>query len=414
MKSKTLFIKTQTQNIPKNWVLVELQQISQITDSLHVTPKYSSKGISMVRSTDIKPGNLNIENTFYVSEDVYEKFTKNHKPGRNDIVMSRVGTYFPNSFVETEQPFCLGQNTLVIHPLITPRFLYYALNSKLIQGQIDELLVGSGGQKTISLKNIRELLILKPKDPNEIESISKILSHLDTKISNLQNQNRILEQTAQAIFQSRFVDFDGVTEFEDSELGKIPKGWSVEKMTEIIEVNPKRKLEKNLFSPFLSMTNIPVHSSRISNFYYRNFTSGTKFENGDTLLARITPSLENGKTAFVDFLQEDEIGWGSTEFIVLRPKAPFPPEYGYCLCRTDELRLHAIANMTGTSGRQRVQESCFDDYKIVKPSLDIIQNFSVISKNIFLKIKENGEAISSLTKTRDALLPKLMSGEIHV
>jgi len=116
LKTKTLFIQTQTETIPKNWELVELQQISKIIDSLHVTPKYSSEGIPMVRASDIKTGNLELEKTLYVSNDIYEKFTKNYKPRRNDIVMSRVGTYFPNSFVEIDQPFCLGQNTgLLIH-----------------------------------------------------------------------------------------------------------------------------------------------------------------------------------------------------------------------------------------------------------------------------------------------------------
>jgi len=162
------------------------------------------------------------------------------------------------------------------------------------------------------------------------------------------------------------------------------------------------------------MTNIPTHSLRISRFYLRKFTSGMKFINGDTLVARITPSLENGKTAFVDFLQNDEIGWGSTEYIVLRPQNPIPPEYGYCFARTDEFRSHAIMNMTGTSGRQRVPENCFDDYKVVKPPTEITQTFGKISRKLFLKIKENAESYDILITLRDMLLPKLMSGEIRV
>ena len=62
-----------------------------------------------------------------------------------------------------------------------------------------------------------------------------------------------------------------------------------------------------------------------------------RFMNGDAL-ARITPCLENGKTAYVDFLDEGQVGWGSTEYIVLRPKAPLPPEFAYCLARSDEFR----------------------------------------------------------------------------
>ena len=210
------------------------------------------------------------------------------------------------------------------------------------------------------------------------------------------------------------MDFDGQTEFADSELGKIPKGWKVVNMPELIEINPLRNLKKKSLAPYLGMTDIPIYSSRISRFYLRIFTSGMRFINGDTLVARITPSLENGKTAFVDFLQNSEVGWGSTEYIVLRPRNPLPPEYGYCFARTDEFRSHAIANMTGTSGRQRVPENCFDDYKVVIPPIDLAETFGKISKKLFLKIRENGEMCDVLTTLRDSLLPKLMSGEIRV
>ena len=185
-------------------------------------------------------------------------------------------------------------------------------------------------------------------------------------------------------------------------------------MSDLIEINPSRSLKKNTLAPYLGMTDIPIHSSRISKFYLRMFTSGMKFMNGDTLVARITPSLENGKTAFVDFLQNNEVGWGSTEYIVLRPRNLLPPEYGYCFARTDEFRSHAIANMTGTSRRQRVPENCFDDYKVVNPPIDVVETFGKISKKLFLKIRENGEMCNVFITLRDSLLPKLMSGKIRV
>ena len=407
MKSKTLFIKTQTQNIPKNWILVELQQISNIIDSLHVTPKYSSKGISMVRSTDIKSGNLNLENTFYVSEDVYEKFTKNHKPIRNDIVMSRVGTYFPNSFTETDQPFCLGQNTLVIHPLITPRFLYYALNSKLVQGQIDELLVGSGGQKTISLKDIRELLILKPKDPHEIELISKILSVLDSKIENLQKQNKILEQMAQAIFQSWFVDFDGVTEFEDSELGKIPKEWSVGNLGDICEI---------------IMGSSPPGKS------YNEVGDGILFFQGKTDFGDFFPIPRMYCTMPKKFAEKNDV-----LFTVRAPVGSINvAKEKYCIGRgLASLRLKVnhgcflyffLKYLEGKWNEFEADGTVFgsinkddlSEFKLVLAPIELRIKFNNIIKPFYNLIWENSLNHQSLTKTRDILLPKLMSGEIRV
>ena len=95
---KTSFGKYE--EIPEEWEMKKLVEISKIIDSLHITPEFSSKGIPMVRSTEIKYGNLKLENAVSVSEEIYENFTKNYKPQRNDVVMSRVGT-LTTSFVNT-------------------------------------------------------------------------------------------------------------------------------------------------------------------------------------------------------------------------------------------------------------------------------------------------------------------------
>ncbi len=162
------------------------------------------------------------------------------------------------------------------------------------------------------------------------------------------------------------------------------------------------------------MQNLPTHGHRPHEWIEREFNSGTKFINGDTLLARITPCLENGKTGFVDFLDRGVVGWGSTEYIVLRPKPPLPVEFGYYLARSDDLRLFAIHNMTGSTGRQRVPASCFDYYQFSVPTPPVAQRFSEIVKPFMKKIRENSEQSHTLSKIRDTLLPKLLSGEIRV
>lgn len=142
--------------------------------------------------------------------------------------------------------------------------------------------------------------------------------------------------------------------FQDSELGHIPSGWTAKPLPEAIEVNPRRTLKAGTIAPYLDMKNLPTQGHSAEEVIVREFRSGTKFQNGDTLLARITPCLENGKTGYVDFLEDGQVGWGSTEYIVLAPKPPLPPQFGYLLARSEALRSHAIQNMTGTSGRQRV------------------------------------------------------------
>lgn len=165
--------------IPEDWKVLELNKISKVIDSLHLTPKYSKKGIPMIRSIDIKSEDLKIEEALCVTKEVYKKFTVNHIPQKNDIVMSRVGTYFVTSFVNIDKAFCIGQNTLVINPKIHPRFLYYALNSFYVTNQIEYSFDRTSGQKTISLKNIRKLRIFVPT-AKEQEEIGNFISNINS------------------------------------------------------------------------------------------------------------------------------------------------------------------------------------------------------------------------------------------
>jgi type I restriction enzyme S subunit len=186
-----------------------------------------------------------------------------------------------------------------------------------------------------------------------------VLGALDDKIELNQRMNRTLEELASALFRSWFVDFDPVVakaagrkplhlrpelvdlfpaHFQDSALGPIPQGWHAKPVTELIEFNPTRRLDKGVPAPYLDMQSMPTDSALPQEWVIRAHGSGMKFKNGDTLLARITPCLENGKTAFVNALADDEIGWGSTEYIVMRSKPRLPLEYSYFLARSEDFR----------------------------------------------------------------------------
>jgi len=185
----------------------KLSEIADVIDSLHKTPKYSDIGKPMVRCTDVKYGRLKLEGTFRVSDEVFEEFSRRYKPSKNDIVITRVGSYGITAFVE-DTNFCLGQNTSVIIPKINPRYLYAALNSPQIKNQIESSVVGST-QKTLSLKAINNLEI--PRFDETIEDkIGEIVGGLDDKIELNRQINQTLEQIAQAIFKSWFVDFEPV------------------------------------------------------------------------------------------------------------------------------------------------------------------------------------------------------------
>jgi type I restriction enzyme, S subunit len=185
-------------------------------------------------------------------------------------------------------------------------------------------------------------------------------------------------------------------------------------LPEAIEVNPPRPLRKGEVAPYLDMANMPTRSARALEVVDREFGSGMRFKNGDTLVARITPCLENGKTCFVDFLNDGQIAWGSTEYIVLRPKSPLPPEFAYFLARTDEFRAFMISNMTGTTGRQRVPAECLSNFKVAVPPAEPADKFGQFASSVFAQMKAHDEESRTLAALRDALLPKLLSGELRV
>lgn len=251
---------------------------------------------------------------------------------------------------------------------------------------------------------------------NEQKSIASILSALDDKIELNLQMNKTLEEMALALYKHWFVDFgpfqDG--EFVDSELGAIPKGWKNAILGDLINLNPRLSLAKGSQASFVEMKVLPIDVMLVSDVAQKEFKGGAKFQSGDTLFARITPCLENGKTAFVDFLESGEIAFGSTEFLVMRAKEGVSKYWTYCLARDTNFRNFAISTMVGTSGRQRVQNDPFLSYEIPQPPKEIFNSFSEIAEPWFNQIRVNTIENQTLIQLRDTLLPKLISGEVRV
>tara|TARA_Y100000589_G_scaffold330482_1_gene380218 strand:+ start:4142 stop:5212 length:1071 start_codon:yes stop_codon:yes gene_type:complete len=269
-------------------------------------------------------------------------------------------------------------------------------------------------------------------DEHEQRAIAHILGTLDDKIELNRRRNQTLEAMARALFKDWFVDFGPVRAkmegrepylpadawqlFPDSLDDEAkPEGWEMVPASELIEFNPSEPLRKGTPAPYLDMASLPTSGSWPEPPIMRDFGSGMRFRNGDTLLARITPCLENGKTAFVQCLPDDTVGWGSTEYIVMRPKSPVPAEYAYLLARDDDFREHAIRSMTGTSGRQRAQRDSVAAFKLASPlDENLWHAFARQITPIFDSIKSNAKASETLSALRDTLLPKLISGELRI
>jgi len=409
-----------------NWKTYILGEISDIFDSLHQTPKYSEQGISMVRVTDIKEGYLNIEKTFKVSEEIYEVFSKKHKPNFGDIVMSRVGSYGISSFVNFNSKFCIGQNTLIISPKIESKFLYYSLISNSVKEQIEACVTGST-QKTISLKDIK-LLSIKCPSRSEQKAIASILSALDDKIELNLQMNKTLEEMAMALYKHWFVDFgpfkDG--KFVESELGMIPEGWEVKKLEDIITIKhgyafkgeyfdneEKREL---LLTPgnFKSEGGIKFSWGK-QEYYSGQIPKDYILQKGDLILALtdLTQSCEIlGSPALIPdedhlYLHNQRIG------LVNLLDINYSNEFLYCIANTYEYREYLRNTKTGSTVSHTSPTRIYE-YKLALPIKPSFIELNKTLKDIFKKTHDNLSENKTLTQLRDTLLPKLISGEVRV
>ena len=173
--------------------------------------------------------------------------------------------------------------------------------------------------------------------------------------------------------------------------------WTEMRAADFIEFNPRMSLKKGAIAMKVAMDKLQPFTKKISDTERAPFSGGSKFRNGDTIMARITPCLENGKTAFVDILGKDEVAFGSTEFIVMRARESISdPQFIYYLATSPWFRNIAIKSMVGSSGRQRVQQSVLDDLVLNVPPLEEQKKISSLLCVLDQKIALNNEINDNL------------------
>ena len=382
--------------IPEGWLAYKLSDLVDLigggTPKTSV-PEYWNGNIPWLSVVDFGKNTNHIFNTEkkITEKGLIESSTKVLKKGY--LVISARGTVGELAMLGEDMAFnqsCYGINS---KDKTINDYIYY-----LIKHNVNQIKRKTHGAvfDTITRLTFENIDVQIPPDLREQSLIAAILSSLDDKIELNLQMNKTLEAIAQAIFQEMF------------------KGGASTTLSQYIEINPSISIRKGSVLRYIEMSNLPTTGFSISTLITRPFTAGSKFQNHDTLLARITPCLENGKSGFVDFLNEGETAFGSTEFIVMRPRKVVSPYLVYLISRDSNFRLFAIKSMVGTSGRQRVQTDVLKTYTL--PLIDELkmQKFSQLVKPLFDRIKLNTDNSRTLALLRDSLLPKLMTGKIRV
>lgn len=180
--------------------------------------------------------------------------------------------------------------------------------------------------------------------------------------------------------------------------------WTKKKLSDIADFNPRETIKKGAVAKKISMDVLRPFYRDIPYYVEECFSSGTKFRNGDTIMARITPCLENGKTAQISILNDGEVGFGSTEYIVFRAKeGTANKDYLYYLVCSPEVREPAIKSMVGSSGRQRVQTDVVKNLEIDVPPLVDQEKIGLFLKSFDDKIALNDKINKNLLEQVTAL-----------
>ena len=374
--------------------------IGDVCKTISDTYRGDADNVVLVNTSDVLEGKcLNHQKS--PNKDLKGQFKKTFQ--KDDILYSEIRPANKRfAYIDFDGTDYIASTKLMVirhNDNIIPQFLYYIITSQAVIEELQMLAESrSGTFPQITFSELASLPIGLPPLPEQTK-IVRLLKALDDKIEVNRRINDNLEQQAQALFNEVLMD-------EELPRDKVLRDYAF--------INPNRTIKKGEIARYIDMSSLPTKGSFPSDWIDKSYKGGMKFKNGDTLMARITPCLENGKTAYINFLDKDEIAFGSTEYIVMAPHEGVPSEMFYFLARNEDFVSYAVAHMNGSSGRQRVPASDIENYIMPNIPSRLIELFGMKANVIMETIKYNSLESRRLAELRDTLLPKLMSGELKV
>lgn len=419
------------------WKTVKLGDVADVLSGYAFKTKdFIEEGVPVVKIKNIIPPNIDINDTQYVSNEMYEEKIK-YALNYNDILISMTGSNVNQiaSAVGKIGRVKLKYTKLLLNQRVGKLFvkdnskcnydyLYYYLIQPEIRYNLAANAGGSANQANISPADIKNIDIKLPS-LEEQEKIVNILSCLDDKIELNNEMNKTLEEMAQSIFKRWFVDFefpneDGQPykssggEMVESEFGMIPKDWEVKALDEILDsISIKHKFpnEKIIFLNTSDILDGEVLHNNYSDVNSLPGQAKKSIQKGDILYSEIRP--KNKRYTFIDFDADDYVV--STKLMVLRTKNRFNPAMIYFYLTNEDTINYLQTIAEGRSGTfPQITFNELKKLKICVPNNNTIAKQGDFFENILKTINNNKKEVKQLKEMRDTLLLKLMSGEIRV
>lgn len=397
---------------------MRLADISEmIVDCEHKTAPTQADGYPSIRTPNIGKGYFILDGVNRVSEETYRLWTKRATPQPGDIVMAREAPVGNAAIVPHGLQACLGQRTLLIRPdssKVEPSYLNYLLNGPQVQDIIHAKTNGVTVPH-LNMKDVRELPIPNLPPLNAQRRIGGILSTYDELIENNRRRIRILEAIARTLYREWFVDFrfpgHGKFKLVPSALGKIPEGWVVRKLADVVEVN-RAQIKANSAPDELQYIDIssvsPGQIDTITTYAFADAPGRARriVRHGDVLWSCVRPNRRSH--ALVTHPEPGTIA--STGFAVLTAK-DVPFTFLYEATTTDDFVAYLTNNATGAA-YPAVGAATFEKADLLIPSALLLKKFGEATIPMAEQIHFLQRQIQSLRRTRDLLLPRLLSGQV--
>jgi len=403
--------------IPESWQITTAEKFClKVADGTHATPKPVLNGKYLVTSKHIKSGKVDLTSAYLISQDDFNEVNKRSKVDQWDILFSMIGTVGEIAIIDKNPDFAIKNVGLFkCGNEFKAKWLFYFLRGRIGQGEIQQRMNGTT-QSYVTLSDLKSFPIIVPSSSDELKAIAAVLSSLDDKIELLREQNKTLEAIAQTIFKEWFVNFNfpGATgKMIDSELGKIPEGWEVEKITDIFEfikgsepgaANYSNEKPNSSFVPFYRVQDISQYGDVPSIYVEEKLLKGKIFGQDDILISldgtigRVFIGGSGGHSGGIRRVIEKQDYIKKSLIFCFLKSAKFQ----------NDLKSFSEAETTIKHAGGAVE------YMKFVLNEKICERFGETIDPLFQKIISNISQIQTLSALRDTLLPKLMKGEIRV